>query len=324
MNAQGVMGAMGHSVFLADLDRDDREPRRIAVAIIAGLAAGVVAAGAALIAVLMFYQVVTGHAGDGIQGLGRAAVALKSANGARLAPAVLMLAVPGATNGALALTFVALAAIMAHHPLAAYISAARRPRVRLLIAGLVLSVLVMAPPILADRWLAPGGRLPLLMVSPLPVGRTLYAIAAVLLLIPAAAAEELFFRGWLLRQLAAFSRRSSVLIIVTGLAFSAMHFDFSPGAFITRALMGAGFAYMTLRLGGIEFSTGVHATNNILIVLFIEPLTLKTAAAPTDLTTGSLIEDAFLIAGYVLITEAVARIGPLRRWAGVGQKELSN
>ncbi len=69
--------------------------------------------------------------------------------------------------------------------------------------------------------------------------------------------------------------------------------------------MGAGFAYMTLRLGGIEFSTGVHATNNILIVLFIEPLTLKTAAAPTDLTTGRIIEDICLIAGYILITEAV-------------------
>ena len=34
--------------------------------------------------------------------------------------------------------------------------------------------------------------------------------------------------------------------------------------------MGAGFAYMTLRLGGIEFSTGVHAANNLLIVLFIQ------------------------------------------------------
>ena len=262
MNAQGALAAMGHSVFLADLDRDDRAAGRIAVAIGAGLAAGIAAAAAALILLLIGYQILTGHGAEGVQGVGRAAEALQNVNGSRLAPAILMLAVPGATNGALALTFVALAAIMAHHPLTAYISASRRPRARLLLAGLLLSAVVLAPPILADRLFSPGQALPMLMVSPLPIGRAFYVVAAVVLLIPAAAAEELFFRGWLLRQLAAFSRRSSLLIIVTGLAFSALHFDFSPGAFITRALMGAGFAYMTLRLGGIEFSTGVHATNN--------------------------------------------------------------
>src|SRR5271165_1086459 len=119
----------------------------------------------------------------------------------------------------------------------------------------------------------------------------------------------------MLRQTGAFARRPVMLIAVTSLTFSALHFDFNPGAFLTRALMGAGFAYMTLRLGGVEFSTGAHAANNILIVLFAEPLTLKTLAEPSKLTLGSFAEDAALIVGYIVITEAVARLAPLRRWA---------
>ena len=114
-----------------------------------------------------------------------------------------------------------------------------------------------------------------------------------------------------------------MLIAATALVFSALHGEFSLDAFVTRALMGAGFAYMTLRLGGIEFSTGAHAANNILIVLFIEPLTLKTAAAAADMSMASLLEDVALVIGYIVITEAVVRIEPLRRWAGVRASELS-
>ena len=240
-----------------------------------------------------------------------------------------MLAVPGATSGALTLTFVALAGIMAHHPVSAYVTAAPRPRARLLLAGLLLSAAVLAPPISwSTGCSSPADALPLMRVSPLPIGRAFYAVAAVLLLIPAAAAEELFFRGWLLRQIAAFTRRSSVLIIATALLFAAAHITFDgrhiyldPGAFVTRALLGAGFAYMTLRLGGIEFSTGVHATNNILIVLFIEPLTLKTAAAPTDLTTGSIVEDVMLHRRLHPDHRNGRPLRLLRRWAGVGEAE---
>ena len=105
--------------------------------------------------------------------------------------------------------------------------------------------------------------------------------------------------------------------------FSAAHFDFSPDAFMTRALMGAGFAYMTLRLGGIEFSTGAHAANNLLIVLFVEPLALPATGDVTNLTSGALLEDVILVAGYVAITESVARISSLRRWAGIQMDEIA-
>ena len=113
------------------------------------------------------------------------------------------------------------------------------------------------------------------------------------------------------------------MMLATALAFSALHFDFNPDSFLTRALMGVGFAYMTLRLGGIEFSTAVHATNNILIILFVAPLSLQLPEQGTGITAESLIVDLAMIVGYLAITELVARSPRLRRWAGVRSSELS-
>jgi len=96
--------------------------------------------------------------------------------------------------------------------------------------------------------------------------------------------------------------------------FSLVHGEFAPDPFLTRALMGAGFVYMTLRLGGIEFSTGAHAANNILIVLFIQPLTLKAPEA-TGVSVASTIQELFLFASYVVMAEVTARWTPLRRWS---------
>ena len=163
--------------------------------------------------------------------------------------------------------------------------------------------------------------MPLLAVGRGGLDATIYALAA-LLLVPAAAAEEIVFRGWLLRLFGALTREPMTLILGTALIFSALHFDFAPDDFLMRAIMGAGFAYMTLRLGGIELATGAHAANNILLVLFVEPLSLKADEGAGSLSVAPLIEDVLLAVGYVAITEAVVRLSLLRRLAGVSEGEL--
>jgi len=157
-------------------------------------------------------------------------------------------------------------------------------------------------------------------IAPTLAGRAVYVFAAVLL-IPSAAAEELMFRGWLMRQIAAFTRRPGILIFATAIAFSAAHFDFSADGFLTHALMGAGFAYMTLRLGGIELSTGAHAANNILFILFVQPFSIQ--GATSDAASGVWFGDLWLLAGYIGVTEAIVRIEALRRWAGVQGAEIA-
>jgi membrane protease YdiL (CAAX protease family) len=323
MGAAGVWAGLRKSPFLADVDRRDRDPARIAGAILGGPIVGAVAAMAGMILILALYTLVIGLGGEGMSGLSEVALRLRSLATPDLPLTLLEFLIAAAVNGAFAVAFVAVAALFARHPFHSYLTVARRVRWRLLIVGLIASLIVLGPIVAADRLVSGDpAATPLLAIAPGTMQRVGYGLSA-LLLIPAAAAEELIFRGWLMRQMAAFTRRPAILIGVTALVFSVAHLDFNADGFLTRVLMGAGFAYMTLRLGGIEFSTGAHAVNNILIVLFLQPLTLQSPSVPSGLSTGSLLEDAAMVVGYIAITEAVVRLGALRRLAGVSREELS-
>jgi len=323
MGGPGVWTGLASSAFLAGVDDRDRDPLRFGATLVGGLVVGLALATISFIVVLVTYAFATGHGAEGWAAFGHILGSLNASQPLDLSLALLNLAV-AATNAPLALAFVAVAAVLARHSIMDYVSVARRVRWRLLVAGLVLSTLVFSPLMAAQvLFSSDAPPMPILTVSAEPLGRGAYLVAVVALLIPAAAAEELMFRGWLLRQTAALLRQPAPLIAFTAILFAAIHLDFSPDAFLTRALMGAGFAYMTLRLGGIEFATGVHASNNILIVLFVEPLTSQTINGPSNLSVSSLVVDVAMVAAYILITEAVARLPLLRRWAGVSVDELS-
>jgi hypothetical protein len=313
---------LADSVILTGINDRERDPARVAAGAIGGLAVGCVAAACLMVLVLVAYVILIGQGSRGLLGFGAVAGALADPQAVAPGLALLRLILTTLVNGVFWLAFVAFAALAVSQPLITFITAASHIRWRLLAVGMALSVAVMGPVVIADRLLTgDGGAPPFLAVSPLAVDRIVFALSS-LLLIPAAAAEEVFFRGWLLRQTAVFLRRPLTLIAVAALGFSALHFDFSPDAFLRRALMGAGFAYMTLRLGGIEFSTGAHAVNNMMVVLFLQPLSLEQAAGP-DVSAIYLFEDVALACGYVLITELVARSAPLRRFAGVKLEEVS-
>ena len=323
MIATGVWAGLAESVFVGGVGERERDPARLTMTLIGGVALGAIAATCGMILVMVAYALFLGEGARGLEGLGDAGKALSDARLNSPVLTVMRLITATAVDGVFLVVFVAFAAALARQPLHVYVTAAAQIRWRLLAAGLLFSAAAMAPVVVADRLLAGGGAtaLPVLAVSS-GAGERLAYVASSLLLLPAAAAEELFFRGWLLRQASAFLRRPAILIAATALTFSTLHFDFNPDAFLTRALMGAGFAYMTLRLGGIEFSTGAHAVNNIVIVLFVQPLAFDAGAA-SDMSALSLAEDAALIGGYVLITELVARLPALRRLAGVRLDEVS-
>lgn|GEM_PF-308489 len=323
MQVWNAWSGLGRSAFIADGGPRDRDPKRILVTLVLGLGIACVAAMAGWVLIMAPEAILTGHGAEGIKGLGAAAVPLADFRVGGLEVTVVRLLVATGSDSLFLLAFVAVAAAVAGHDLKRYWTAAPRIRWRLIAGGLVLAMVVLAPAVAAERLLYSGADpLPVESISHHILGRLAYAASA-LLLIPAAAAEELFFRGWLLRQIATLSRRPAVMIGVTAFIFSALHLDFTADGFFTRALMGAGLCYMTLRLGGIEFAAGVHAANNILIVLFLQPLVLAPTAAQGGLTFGSLFEDFVLIAGYVVITEAVARVPALRRWLGVQAGEIS-
>ena len=319
----GVWTGLAESAFLADVTTRDRDPTRLAATLIGGLCVGAVSGIACWTLLIVPYTFLAGLGGEGLRGLGQIALRLEDPDERDIGLIVLRLLATTATNGMAFFAFVCLAGILAGHPLRRYVTAADSVRWRLLILGAGLSALAIAPLFLLDLLSSPANHaLPVVAVAPTWSGRIVYALAT-LSLIPLAAAEELMFRGWLVRQTAAFTRQPAALVIFPALVFSAAHFDFAPDAFLALALMGAGLAYMTLRLGGLEFSIGVHAVNNLLIVLFLEPLTRQNADQANTPVVGPWLEDFLRIAGYVLITESVVRIEPLRRWAGVKLDQIA-
>lgn len=220
-------------------------------------------------------------------------------------------------NGGMALAFVGAAALLHHRRLLSYFTAAPRFRWRLLLLGLGLFVMTIGPLLLASAALdpkAPGA--PILAISPDLGVRLAYLVTVVVLLLIAAAAEELVFRGWLVKIVGAWFPDPRAVLVISGLLFSAIHLDPNLDAFLVRLAMGVGLAWMTLRLGGIEFAIGAHAANNIVILLFVQPMSLK-PEPPHAFPPETLLVAPLMLAGYVALAEIVARLAPLRRWAGI-------
>ena len=99
-----------------------------------------------------------------------------------------------------------------------------------------------------------------------------YVAAVVVGLFVAATAEEVVFRGYLLQQTAALTKRTWLVIAINAVVFALFHLEFDPTALAARALAGAAFAWAALRLGGLEFAIGAHVATNLMLALIQGPM----------------------------------------------------
>lgn len=91
----------------------------------------------------------------------------------------------------------------------------------------------------------------------------LLSVLIVLLLVPVqAATEEYLYRGVLLQSVGAWVRFAPVTIIVSAVLFGFSH-AYDEWGILTVAVMGVGFAVVTIRTGGLEAGIAMHALNNI-------------------------------------------------------------
>lgn len=306
-----VLAELRRSPFLDDLTPADRRVVPLLLTLLIGVVAALLAAVICGIVVFVAFAI----AGGGVESTERLMTALGQGQApAGLTQVSFVLALVAATNGGMALAFVGVAALLHHRRLLSYFSAAPRFRWRLTLLGLALFVAVIGPMVLVSAALDPkAAGAPILAISPGLSGRLTYAVMVVVLFLVAAAAEELVFRGWLAKIVGAWFPDPRVVLVLSGLLFSAIHFDPNLDAFLMRLAMGVGLAWMTLRLGGIEFAVGAHAANNILILLFVQPMALK-PEPPHAFPPETLVIAPLMLAGYVALAEIVARWAPLRRW----------
>jgi membrane protease YdiL (CAAX protease family) len=207
---------------------------------------------------------------------------------------------------AAAVAIIGLAARFYHRPVRSFLTVAPRFRWRLVLLGIAVAAPIIGLAILAE--LAFSGtpmEPPILRAQGLADGATYIAIAVVFLFL-AALAEEMIFRGWLLQQTGALTRNLFVILAVNGVLFSLIHLDPDPGAFVVRAVMGAGWAWIALRLGGVEFGTGAHLANNLAVTLFVQPLTLT---PPTGEATDyrSVLVQLAIVLVTIAVVEKVKR-----------------
>lgn len=213
--------------------------------------------------------------------------------------------------GPVALSFLAAAALTWRVPLKAFLWPGRSFDPKLFGVGLLVMTAISA--LWVPFSLATGSEWRPPVFDSYYVGHTriLYAAAMAGALLVAAAAEEVAFRGVLLRVSGLITRRAVVLFLINGLLFSAFHLDPDPVSFLQRALAGMGWTWAALRLGGLEFAIGSHFANNLFIALIWSPV--SAAGQVREVPWFVVVPELITTGIVVIVVEVLARRGGASR-----------
>jgi membrane protease YdiL (CAAX protease family) len=78
-----------------------------------------------------------------------------------------------------------------------------------------------------------------------------------------AAAEEIFFRGYLMQALGSLVAHPAFGVVVSALIFALMHGVQNPALFLNRLGFGLLAGVLVWRTGGLEAGIGAHVVNNV-------------------------------------------------------------
>ena len=133
------------------------------------------------------------------------------------------------------------------------------------------------------------------------------AIAVVLVIPLQASSEEFVFRGTLVQALGAWVRWPWVAIVISGVAFGAVH-ALPLAGFIAITTFGVVAAWLSIRTGGIEAAVALHVLNNVTFFL------IDAATGRADQWISELNKDitwkatAFDVAINLLYGVAIAKL----------------
>lgn len=262
--ALDVLAGRATPPFLALTTARDRDWRRLALMMVAGPVA-TIAAAIAVILVMFGLGMVLGVPLNVIGG--------ELADLPRLLKSSVYIFEVGIGLAAAAAGLLLAARLIFRRPFRSWLTVAPRFRWSVLAWGAGAGVIAIMVLNLISVFVPQGpGEAPILDAGEPLTQRLVYLAACGLGFLIAAWAEEVVFRGYLLQQVGAFTRRIWLVLLINGVIFALFHLEFDPGALAARALLGAVFAWATLRLGGLEFGIGAHAAQNLGVALFGEVL----------------------------------------------------
>jgi membrane protease YdiL (CAAX protease family) len=349
MARPGLIDSLTHASFPYAVDARDRHAGWHLATIALGLMAGFLCALGVMFNFLFSFPALMGVLGHGSEGRDIVARFMQLAQNGNLPitwrDAVSSLLLVSILNSVVFAAPVFVAAMLGRRPFRIYLTAAPQFRWRLMGSAMLLMAVVLLPLFILGEFIdpssgggnGPAGALPVLSLAPDFSHRAVFVLVAFAALIPAAAVEEILFRGWLLRvsraapimsailptflqgevlqRSLAFFRGPFLAMAVNAVLFALMHLNPNLDDNFQLGMMGAAFCYMAYRFGGIEFAIGAHAINNILIVLFFEPLSLASARPHAPAIT-TIVAALVIFALCVGVTELVLRNATLRRLTG--------
>jgi membrane protease YdiL (CAAX protease family) len=135
-----------------------------------------------------------------------------------------------------------------------------------------------------------------------------------------AAAEEVFFRGYLMQALGSLFSRAWIGVVGSALVFAFLHGTQNPPLFLDRFAFGLLAAVLVWRTGGIEASVAAHVVNNIFAYV-IAGLTTSIAALKAVREIGWL-DAVFDVGGFAVFAAlallVAAKLKPATRVQAAG------
>jgi membrane protease YdiL (CAAX protease family) len=203
--------------------------------------------------------------------------------------------------------------VVNHRPIGTWITAAPRFRWRLFFFGLGSFGLLMGAAAAIPEALHGWPDRPVFWRSGEFLSVRLVYLVVMFTALPVYAAfEEVLCRGWVLQTTAAFTRNLAAILLVNSVVFAMIHRDNDLGHSISRVLFATALSFGALRLGGLELGIGVHAANNLVILLLAQTLPQAEKSSPS--TFGGVLVNLVVAFAVVGLAELVARWEPLRRW----------
>ncbi len=151
-----------------------------------------------------------------------------------------------------------------------------------------------------------------LLVSGVPVLKpqhdlTAFVVAILLTSPIQAAAEEVFFRGYVMQTLGLVWRREWFAVVGSALLFALFHGTQNLPLFFHRFFFGLIMGALVWRTGGLEASIGAHIANNLGAFLWAALTTsVAEARAVQELTWLGAVEEIAAFAAFALIAWWIA------------------